>query len=283
MPDTVSVLDLSFNLPAAFADQTERYVFTASPWEFVQRLEIIPVPQLTEAGYLGRFQEWLEMAYGNTDAPSTESRNGAMVITCSVSPDDESVDVVSVVRDTQPPETDTQRLELRFLAGEKASTSWTELYGTVDDTDASLLGWTDRRRSVYAVRGIEIDIPETWQDTTDYVFTAGADDDTSLVVRLKWEDEPDLSPRDRVQFLLAQVEASDPSSSIVEDAEQVVDSHDAHIGVWEGRATDTVRHEFIAIRTRDDRGAHLYASGLLEAFEAFGSSWNDLRQSLEVL
>lgn len=276
MPEPVSVLNLSFNLPPAFTDQTDRYVFTASPWEFVQRLEIIPVPQLTEAGYLDRFQKWLETAYGYSDAPSAEMNDDAIVMTASISSEDPPVEVVSAVRDTPD-------LEFRFLAGQDASLSWNDLYETIGGADSSILGWTDKAASTYAVRGIGIQVPEDWQDTTDYTFAAGSDGPATLTVRLKWEEEPDLSPSDRVEFLLAQVEASDPSSSIVEDEAIEVDGHDAHVGIWEGRATDTVRHEFIAIRTGDDRGAHLYASGATGAFEAFGPSWSNLRHSLEVL
>lgn len=276
MPEPVSVLNLSFDLPPAFTDQTDRYVFSASPWEFVQRMEIIPVPQLTDAGYLDRFQKWLETAYGYSDSPSTETTDDALVMTASISSEDPPVEVVAAVRDTPG-------LEFRFLASQDASFSWKDLYETIGSSDASMLGWTDDTASTYAVRGIDIQIPEDWQDTTDYVFAAGSGGPAPLTVRLKWEEEPGLSPSDRVEFLLAQVEASDPSSSIVEDEAIDIDGHDAHIGIWEGRATDTVLHEFIAIQTGEDRGAHLYASGAAEAFEAFGPSWNNLRQSLEIL
>lgn len=268
-----TVCHVHFELPPSFVDRTVQYAFDDDLFEPTFLLRIVkeeaPPEEAAES-----FEFGLRETYDSVEVVHRAESGGRLRVTAEVElqglPPSRAEFVVL----------EGSRLSLRAeMPRDTGPATWDAIVASLRAEAADAHGWVGMPPRRYLVGGFSVEVPSGWLDVTDYAFVAQQPPLLDILVRQ--EEEPEMSPEERVNTLLLQFDAADPSFRLRDEGAFPLDGGAAHRGSWENVERGTaLRHDFVAVAAAGSGGAQLLASGPPAAFAVHGPAWEALLRGL---
>lgn len=273
------VLHLQFEPPEPFSHETEKFRFEEDPFGSGRRLEMMPEEDQTRKALAPRFRKWLGRSFNSVELTEDREQDGHRVLRARA--ESHSGDPVQAVVATMP---DQDGLRLRFLSvGDGFGDVWQSTLRSTRQEEKGHHGWLKDGSRRYQVKEGSLRVPEDWQDTTDYLLRAGSSSGPTLDICMKWEEEHNRTPKERVQSFLRRFQAADESVRIREDHSMRIDDHSGHYGSLTGtESSSRVWAGLVAVKTGGQHGTILYASGPEVAFDKYDMHWKKLLSKITV-
>lgn len=276
MATEFNILHLQFEPPEPFSHETEKFRFEENPFSSGRRLEVVTGEDQMPASH---FQKWLGRSFNNVELEEDRERDGYRVLRARAeSPSSDPVQALTARVSEQ------SGTRLRFLSvGNKLGKVWESTLNSMREEEEGHHGWLKDGPRRYQVNGVSLEVPGDWQDTTQYLLTIGSSSNSTLEVSIRWEEEPNLTPQERVQSFLRGLQAAGRSIKIREDQPLRIDDHSGYYGSLIGvEAGSRVRGDLVALKTGEEHGVLLYTSGSEKAFSEYNNHWENLLSEIDI-